>query len=36
VLTPEDKEALEKIAASSSLPHWMAREAKGLLMAAQG
>jgi len=36
VLTPEDKEALEKMAASPSLPHRMVREAKGLLMAAQG
>jgi DNA-binding XRE family transcriptional regulator len=36
VLMPEDKEALEKMASSQSLPYHMVREAKGLLMAAQG
>ena len=36
VLTPEDKQALEKIASSPSLPYRQVREAKGLLMAAQG
>lgn len=35
-LTPEDKAALEKIAASPSLPHRTVREAKGLLMASEG
>jgi transposase len=35
-LTPEDRASLEKIAASPSLPHRMVREAKGLLMAAEG
>ena len=33
---PEDKEALETMASSQSLPYHMVREAKGLLMAAQG
>ncbi len=36
ILAPEDKKVLERIAASPSLPHRTVREAKGLLMAAQG
>jgi len=36
VLTPDDKEALQKIAVPPSLSHRMVREAKGLLMAAEG
>jgi transposase len=35
-LSPEDREMLESIAAMPSLPHRMVREAKGLLMAAEG
>ena len=35
-LSSQDKQVLEKIAASPSLPHRMVREAKGLLMAAEG